>query len=72
MFETAAEYIEEITIIRTALRNIALTSKEYEIGSGASKRTFKQEDMNNLRSYLASLKDELRELQGNSGAQAGF
>jgi len=69
---TEDEIEAEIVIIRTAIRNIALTGQKYEIGTGPSKRTFEAADINNLRDYLAQLKGELQEFNEESGCQLGF
>jgi len=69
---TENEITVEITIVETAIRNIMLTGQKYEIGTGPSKRTFEAANLNDMRSYLTSLKNDLYAEQGDSGIQVGF
>ena len=72
MFETEAEYTEEISIVSTAIRNLIRTGQEYEIGSGNSRRTFEHADIDKLIKYRNSLNMELKTFNGVSGMQVGF
>ena len=72
MARTTVEIQADIDIFRTAIRNIALTGKEYEVGTGPSKRIFRAEDLPNLRDYLADLESELDSVNGTDGVLMGF
>lgn len=72
MARTATEIQADIDIFREAIRNIALTGQKYEIGSGPSKRVFEAADLDKLRDYLASLENELANVNGTSGVLVGF
>ncbi len=64
---TEAELIAEIAVVQTAITNQLKTGNEYEMEGGKSRRRFKAVPLPEMRAYLNQLKQQLQEVQGNSG-----
>lgn len=69
---TEAEITTQLAAVNTAITNLLLTGKEYEVGTGSSKRIFRQAELPELRALRSDLEYKLAEVQGNSGVQLGY
>ena len=72
MAQTAEQIQAKIDAYELAIENILLTGQKYEIGSGASKRTFEATDIEKLENYVSKLYLKLSEVNCTSGTQVGF
>jgi len=69
---TEAELTTRIAEVEDAIHRMLLLGKEYEVGSGPTKRIFKAEDLDRLTEYKAGLESQLLAVQGSNGLLAGF
>ena len=69
---TEDELTVRIADANDAIYRILKLGKEYEVGSGPTKRIFKAENIKDLREYIADLNNQLLSSQGNSGCLVGF
>lgn len=64
MVRTIAEIEADIETARAAISAVAKAGQSYTINSGGSVRQVTLADMASLRSWLADLQQELRDIQG--------
>lgn len=68
---TQEEIQEDIDSVRAAINAVLKGGQSYTIGSGGSTRQVTQANLKELKTWLADLRQEMREIEGSGGLTVG-